>query len=113
MDFELAIVLTTAGAAVGGAFVAGVVQLVKAALPESWQTGRGILFIVYVFAAALVAAAFVAAPEATPDNIGGDAVLFVFAWQGITQSAIGANQLVRKVQSVSSGTTNPTGPDPR
>jgi hypothetical protein len=112
-DFTLAIVLTAAGAAIGGAFVAGVAQLLKALLPESMQTGRGIIAIVYALSALLVAAAFQAAPEATPDTFGGDAFLFVFSWQGVTQAAIGANQLARKVESIRSGTNDPTGPDPR
>lgn len=109
---SLAIILTLAGASMGGAFVAAIVQLTKNVLPETWQTGRGILLIVYAYGGALVGAAMVAHPELVPDNVGAAGFLFVLSWQGIVQAAIGANQLARKGEAIIQGRTDPTGEDP-
>ena len=110
--FTLALVLTLAGASMGGAFVAGIVQLTKNVLPERWQTGRGILLVVYVYGGALVGAAMAAHPELVPDNVGAAGFLFVLSWQGIVQAAIGANQLARKGEAVLQHATNRGGEDP-
>lgn len=111
--FELAIVLTTAGAALGGAFVAALAQMAKGILPESMQTGRGILAIVYVLAGLLVGAAMYASPELVPDNVAAAGFLGVLSWTGVAQAAIGANQLARKGELLLHGGTNPVGEDPR
>lgn len=111
--FELAIVLTAAGAALGGAFVAGLAQMAKGILPENMQTGRGIIALVYVLAGLLVGAAMYATPEVVPDNVAAAAFLGVLSWTGVAQAAIGANQLARKGEAVLHGATNPVGEDPR
>lgn len=110
---ELAIVLTAAGAGLGGAFVASLAQMAKGVLPESWQTGRGILLVVYALSGLLVGAAMYATPELVPDNFAAAAFLGVFSWQGVAGAAIGANQIARKGELLLYGGTNPVGEDPR
>lgn len=110
--FELAIVLTAAGAGLGGAFIAGLVQMVKGILPTNWQTGRGILLVVYVASGLLVGGAMYATPDVVPDNAAAAIFLGVFSWQGVAGAAIGANQIARKGEALLQGTTNERGEDP-
>ena len=110
MEFDPAIVLTAAGAAVGGTAVASVAQLFKAVLPTNWQTGRAIIAIVYLLAALLVIGAIVVAPPMEGGPVMA-ALAGVLAWQAVATAAIGTNQLARKAQDIAGGTTNPTGPD--
>lgn len=98
--------------ALAGAFIASLTQLVKGVLPVTWQTGRGILIVVYALSALLALGATLAIPpDAKPDVVALvlGAVLF---WQGVVQAAIGANQLARKGEAIVRGTTDPTGQDP-
>ena len=112
--FDLGAILALGGGGVAaGWLVATVTQLIKNALPETWQNGRGILLVVYVQSGLLTYVAITAAPaESVPADMGSLLVLGLLVWQGITQSAIGANQLARKVQHVAAGTTDPRGADP-
>lgn len=111
--FELAVVLTAAGAGLGGVFVASLAQMAKGVLPENWQTGRGILALVYVLAGLLVGAAMYASPDLVPDNVAAAAFLGIFSWQGVAGAAIGANQIARKGELLIHSATNPVGEDPR
>jgi hypothetical protein len=114
VDLSLASVLTAAGAGVAGVFVASIVQLIKPLLPDTWQTGRAMFGIVYVLSALLVAAAVAASPDLHVSDAAGWAgaiFLAVASWQAVAGAAIGTNQVARKVQAISSGTTDPAGQD--
>lgn len=110
-DFTLALVLTAAGAATGGALIAAIMQLIKNILPAEMQTGRAVLFIVYGLAFLLVLGALIdtGANLAAPANI----FLGVLSWQAVAAAAVGSYEVVAKASRVASGTTNTTGTDPQ
>lgn len=111
-EFALSMVLTAAGAGLAAVFVASLVQLIKGALPETWQTGRAILVIVYLASALLVGLALGGSPDVTaalnPFEL---AFLALFSWHAIAGAAVGSNQLARKGEAIVRGTTNTTGQD--
>jgi len=112
--FDLGAILAIGGGGLAaGWLVATLVQLIKNVLPESMQTGRGIILVIYVISGLLTFVTLNATPaDSKPADMGSLIVLGLLVWQGVVQSAIGANQLTRKVQSMASGTTNTTGQDP-
>ncbi len=109
-DFTLALVLTAAGAATGGALIAAIMQLIKAVLPAEMQTGRAVLFIVYGLAFLLVLGAILDTGAAlTPATI----FLGVLSWQAVAAAAVGSYEVGAKAAGAATGTTNPAGPDPQ
>lgn len=104
----LAAVLTTAGASIAGGLVAGVVQLVKPMLPDTWSTGRAPMILSALLALVITAGALSAAGL----GFGWDAAwIGLLTWYGVYGAAIAGHATVRKVVNVARGTTNPTGPD--
>lgn len=106
--FSLKLVLTTAGAAMGGAFIAAIMQLIKGVLPAEMQTGRAVLFIVYALAALLVIGAVLDTGLALS---AGTIFIGVLAWQGVAAAAVGSYEVVAKASRAVAGTTNKSGPD--
>ena len=109
-NFELAILLTTAGAAVGATLIKTVVSAGKQLgwLPEH---GRGLLYASGVLAIVLMGLAVWDA-ETFADGVNAQEVLTVFlAWFGLYTASVGVHETAAKVQRAVSGTTNPTGPD--
>lgn len=112
--FDLGAILAIGGGGLAaGWLVATVTQLIKNVLPETWQNGRGIILVIYVISGALTLVTLNATPaDVKPADMGSLVVLGLLVWQGIVQSAIGANQLTRKGIAIASGTTNTSGQDP-
>lgn len=111
--FDLGAILAIGGGGLAaGWLVATLVQLIKNVLPETWQTGRGIILVIYALSGVLTFVAINATPDdARPTDMGSLLILGLLVWQGIVQSAIGANQLTRKGIEIASGTTNTSGQD--
>lgn len=112
--FDLGAILAIGGGGLAaGWLVATLVQLLKNVLPTAWQTGRGIILVNYAIAGGLTLVTINVTPaDAKPEDLGSLVILGLLVWQGIVQSAIGANQLTRKGIEIASGTTNPHGQDP-
>lgn len=109
-SFELAILLTTAGAAVGAALIKTLVSAGKSLgiVPEH---GRGILIAVAVLSLVLIGLA------AWDQNIAGEGItaaevfVLLLSWVGLYAASVGIHESAVKVQAVVQGTTNPAGPD--
>ena len=109
-NFELAILLTTAGAAVGATLIK---TLVSAAKQLGWlpEHGRALLYASGVLAVLLMGLAVWDA-AIFADGVDAQEVFVVFlAWFGLYTSAVGVHETAAKVQRAVSGTTNPQGPD--
>ena len=109
-NFELAILLTTAGAAVGATLIK---TLVSAAKQLGWlpEHGRGLLYASGVLAIVLMALAVWDA-ETFSDGVNAQEVLTVFlSWFGLYTASVGVHETVAKVQRVVGDRTNPQGPD--
>ena len=113
-NFELAILLTTAGAAVGATLIK---TLVSAGKQLGWlpETGRGLLYATGALAVALMGLAVwdaVSRGELFADGVNAQSVLLVFlSWFGLYTSAVGVHETAAKVQRAVTTGTNPTGPD--
>ena len=111
-NFELAILLTTAGAAVGATLIKTIVSAGKQFgwLPE---TGRGLLYAAAVMALVLMGLAVWDA-ETFSDGVNAQEVLTVFlSWFGLYTASVGVHETVAKVQRAVTTGTNPTGQDPQ
>lgn len=108
--FELAILFTTAGAVVGATLVKVLVSALKSfgLVPEH---GRGVLYTAAGLSAALVALALLDAPWIRDSISGQDILVIVLSWLGIYTASVGVHETVSKVQRITSGTTDPDGPD--
>ena len=113
-NFELAILLTTAGAAVGATLIK---TLVSAGKQLGWlpEHGRGLLYASGVAALILMALAVwdaISRETLFANGVNAQEVLTVFlAWFGLYTASVGVHETAAKVQRAVSGTTNPTGPD--
>lgn len=108
--FELAILLTTAGAVVGAAFIKTIVSAAKGIgiVPE---TGRGVLIAVGLCAALLMGLAVWDSTLLTDGVDASDVLLIVLSFLGLYTASIGVHETAVKAQNIIQGTTNPTGPD--
>ena len=109
-NFELAILLTTAGAAVGATLIK---TLVSAGKGLGWlpETGRGLLYAAGVLAILLMGLA-VWDSGTFADGVTAQEVFVVFlSWFGLYTAAVGVHETAAKVQRAVTGTTNPDGPD--
>lgn len=110
--FELAILLTAAGAATGGVLIK---TLISAAKQIGWlpEHGRALLYASGALAVLLMGLAVWDAGTFS-DGVTAQEVLMVFlAWFGLYTAAVGTHETFSKVQRAVSGTTNPIGPDPQ
>ena len=109
-NFELAILLTTAGAAVGAALIK---TLVSAAKGLGWvpDHGRGIMYAVLAFSVLLIGLAIWDADWIADGVTAGEVFLALLSLAGLYTAAIGMHETAVKVQNIAQGTTNPTGPD--
>ena len=96
-QITLAAVLTTAGASIAGGLVAGVVQLLKPMLPDTWSAGRAPMILSAVLALAITIGALSAAGIATSWDA---AWIGLLTWYGVYGAAIAGHATVRKVVAV-------------
>lgn len=108
LPLPLAEVFTAAGAITWAAALAGIVTILKRAVPWIPETGRGVLYVVMVLAAALV---LLAAYDLQPVVSGATIIGFVLTWAAVVTAASGTYEIASKGGRVVQGTTNPTGPD--
>ena len=109
-DFQLAILLTTAGAAVGAAFVKTLVSAGKGlgVVPE---TGRGPMFAALVLSAVLIGLAVWDGTLLEDGVSAGDVFLILLSVVGLYTASVGVHETAVKVQRIATGSTNPDGPD--
>ena len=109
-DFQLAILLTTAGAAVGAAFIKTIISALKGlgVVPE---TGRGVLIAVLAASAVLIGLALWDAQTFADGIDAGDVFMALLSLVGLYTASVGVHETVVKVQAIASGTTNSSGPD--
>lgn len=108
--FELAILLTTAGAAVGAVLIKTLVSAAKGIgiVPEH---GRGVLFAVGLLALLLIGLAVWDSTLLTDGVDAADVLLIFLSFVGLYTASVGIHETAVKAQSIIQGTTNPTGPD--
>lgn len=109
-QFQLIILLTTAGAAVGAVLIKTLVSAAKGIgiLPE---TGRSSMYAAAAIAAVLIALAVFDAPILRDGVTGQDVFVIFLSWFGLYAAAVGTHETAVKAQNIVQGTTNPTGPD--
>jgi hypothetical protein len=108
LPIPLAEVFTAAGAVTWAAAMAGVVELLKRAVPFMPEHGRGVLYVVMGLSALLIAAAVLEVGlTLTPSIIVG----LVLTWAALVTAAAGTYEVAAKGGRVLQGTTNPVGPD--
>lgn len=109
-SFQLAILLTTAGATVGAALIKTLVSAGKQLgfVPEY---GRGPMYAAAVLAGVLIALAVWDSTLLTDGVDAGDVFLIFLSFFGLYAAAIGIHETAVKVQRIASGTTNSSGPD--
>lgn len=109
-NFDLAILFTTAGALVGAGLIKTLVSSGKALgiVPEN---GRGVMYAALLLSTALIGLALWGS-ELLADGVQAqDVLIVVMSILGIYTSSIGVHETVTKIQNISSGSTNPSGPD--
>lgn len=108
-SFELAILFTTAGAAVGAGLIKTIVSAAKSfGLPDH---GRAPMIAVLVLAAFLIGLATWDSALFDDGVSGQDVLIVVLATVGLYTASIGVHETVVKAERIVSGTTNTTGPD--
>ena len=109
-DFQLAILLTTAGAAVGAVLIKTLVSAGKqlGIVPE---TGRGPLYAALALAAVLIGLALWDAGTFDAGVDAGDVFLALLSLVGLYTASVGVHETAVKGQRMIQGTTNPAGPD--
>ena len=108
--FELAILLTAAGAATGGVLIK---TLISAGKQIGWlpETGRALLYAAGILAAGLMSLAVWDAGTFS-DGVDPQSILMVLlSWFGLYTAAVGTHETFAKAQRMISGETNPKGPD--
>lgn len=108
--FELAILLTTAGAAVGAGLIKTLISALKG-LGLINDFGRAPLYAAMIAAAGLMALAVWDSTLLTDGASGQDVFIIFLSWLGLYTSAVGIHETAVKAQRIVQGTTNPTGPD--
>jgi hypothetical protein len=108
MELTLALVLDTAGAAVVGGAIAGIVQLIKPLLPAQWSHGRAPMILAATLALLVVVLALV---DAQLGLSPGAMFVGLLTWAGVYGAAIGTHATAHKIGTIAAGATNPTGPD--
>lgn len=111
-DFQLSILLTTAGAAVGAGLIKTIVSALKGMglLPDH---GRALLLVAGALAILLMGlAVWDAAIFSDGDGVTAQEIFTVLlATFGLYSASVGVHETAVKVQNIMQGTTNPTGPD--
>jgi hypothetical protein len=108
LPVPLAEVFTAPGAIVWAGALAGLVELLKRAVPAMPTSGRGVLYAVMALAALLVLAA---AYDLRPTITGSAIVGAVLTWAAVVTAASGSFEVVSKAGRIMQGTTDPGGPD--
>lgn len=108
IQIPLAEIFTAAGAVVWAGAIAGVVQVLKQAIPFIPETGRGVLYTVMVISGLVVVAA---AYDLQPQISGGFIIGAVLTWAAVVTAASGSFEVASKAGRIMQGTTNTTGPD--
>lgn len=108
LPIPLAEVFTAAGAVVWAGALAGLVELLKRAVPFIPETGRGVLYTLMVLAAGLVG---LAAYDLQPAINGSTIIGAVLTWAALVTAASGSFEVASKAGRVLQGTTDPAGPD--
>jgi hypothetical protein len=108
LPIPLAEVFTAAGAVVWAGALAGLVELLKRAVPFLPNQGRGVLYTLMVLAAALVG---LAAYDLQPVLNGAAIVGAVLTWAAVVTAASGSFEVASKAGRIMQGTTDTTGPD--
>ena len=109
-DFQLSILLTTAGAAVGAGLIKTLISALKG-LGLINDFGRAPLYAAMIAAAGLMALA-VWDSSLLHDGVDAADVFVIFlSWIGLYTAAVGVHETAVKAQRIVQGTTNPSGPD--
>lgn len=111
-SFELAILLTTAGATTGAVLIK---TLVSAGKQIGWlpETGRGVLYAAGALALVLIGLAVWDAGWFSDGVTARDIFLVFLSWFGLYTASVGVHETFSKVQRIASGKTDPAGPDER
>jgi hypothetical protein len=108
LPIPLAEVFTAAGVVTWAAALAGVVELLKRAVPFIPEHGRGVLYVVMGLSWLLIAAAALdIGLTLTPATIVG----LILTWAALVTAASGSYEIAAKGGRILQGTTNPVGPD--
>lgn len=108
LPIPLAEVFTAAGAVVWAGALAGLVELLKRAVPVIPSHGRGVLYLLMGLAALLVG---LAAYDLQPQINGSAIVGAVLTWAAVVTAASGSYEVAAKGGRILQGTTNESGPD--
>jgi hypothetical protein len=107
--FELAILFTTAGAAVGAALIKTIVSAAKSfGLTDH---GRAPMIAALALSVFLIGLATWDEQLFADGVSGADILVVVLAIVGLYTASVGVHETVSKVQRIASGTTDPSGPD--
>jgi len=108
LPVPLSEVFTAPGAVIWAGALAGLVELLKRAVPFIPESGRGVLYTLMVLAALLVLAA---AYDLRPEINGAAIVGGVLTWAAVTTAASGSFEIASKAGRIMQGTTDPNRPD--
>lgn len=108
LPIPLAEVFTAPGIITWAAAMAGIVEVLKRAIPFIPSTGRGVLYVVMILSAALVG---LAAWDAGTQLDAASIVGLVLTWVALITASAGTYEVAAKGGRIVQGTTNPTGPD--
>jgi hypothetical protein len=108
LPIPLAEVFTAAGAVVWAGALAGLVELLKRAVPFIPDHGRGVLYTLMVLSAALVG---LAAYDLQPAINGSTIIGAVLTWAALVTAASGSFEVASKAGRIMQGSTDETGPD--
>ena len=108
-SFDLAILFTAAGALVGAGLIKVIVSAAKGFGYPS--TGRAVMVLALVLSTGLIALALLDNDLLSDGVDGADILLIVLSILNVYAASIGVHETAVKVQNISQGTTNPSGPD--
>lgn len=108
LPIPLAEVFTAAGAVVWAGALAGLVELLKRAVPFIPDSGRGVLYTLMALAALLVG---LAAYDLQPVISGASIIGAILTWAAIVTAASGSFEVASKAGRIMQGTTDPAAPD--